>query len=121
MAATVKDATSLNLRFGTLTHSSVVMQSLDETRAVTTAEASDEDGDIVGLAFYAGQKQEINGSYLVKGSTDIGTLAASLTISGLPAVSPTGTVYLTEVATQWSNTGFKTGSFKAIAIAGVTG
>ncbi len=121
MAATVKDATALSLRFGSLTHASVVLQSVEETRAITTTEVSDEDGDVVGVAFYGGQRQEISGTYLCKGCADIGTLAASLTLTGITALSPVGTIYLTELGTQWTNTGFKTGSFKALAISGVTG
>jgi hypothetical protein len=121
MAATVKDAGSLGLSFGVPTNGSVVMQSMDETRSIQIAEASDEDGDVVGAAFYGGQRMEISGEYLVKGSADIGTLGASITLTGIKALSPAGTVYLTEVGTKWSNTGFRSGTFKAIAISGVTG
>ncbi len=120
MAATVKDATSLTLRFGSLTHASVVLQTVEETRSITTTEVSDEDGDVVGVAFYGGQRQEVSGTYLCKGCADIGTLAAALTLTGITALSPAGSLWITELATQWSNTGFKTGSFKALAISNVT-
>jgi hypothetical protein len=118
MAATVKGTAGLT--FGTPTESSVIMQSLDETRSTSTAEASDEDGDVVGFAMYGGQRQEITGEYLWKGS-DIGSIGASVTLSGLTAISPAGDVYVIELGTKTSNTGFKTGNFRAISISGVTG
>lgn len=117
MAASVKSTASLV--FGTPTESSVVMQSLEETRNTETAEASDEDGDVIGLAIYGGQRQEITGEYLFKGS-DIGTIGSAIVLSGLQAISPTGSVYVVELGTKTSNTAFKTGSFRAISISGVT-
>ena len=118
MAASVKD--TVGLEFGTPTNAKVVMQSLEETRSTKTEEATDEDGDTIGLAIYGGSRQEISGTYLFKGS-DIGVIGASIVLSGLEAISPSGDVYVTELGTKTSNTGFKEGSFKAISISGVTG
>lgn len=118
MAATVKSTSSLT--FGTPTEASVVMQSVEESRTTNTAEAADEDGDVIGLAIYGGQRQEITGEYLFTGS-DIGSIGSSITLSGLTAISPAGDVYVVELGTRTSNTGFKTGSFRAISISGVTG
>ena len=97
------------------------MQSLEETRSTQTAEALDEDGDVIGLAIFGGQRQEISGEYLTKSHADIGNLAAMLTLTGLPDLSPSGSIYVIELGTRVSNTSFKTGSFRAISIAGITG
>ena len=114
MAATVKGTSGL--AFGTPTNAGVIMQSLDETRSTQTAEATDEDGDVVGFCIYGGTKQEVSGEYLYIGA-DLGTLGATVTLSGL--TSPGG-LYLTELGTKSSNTGFKMGSFKAISVTGVS-
>ena len=118
MAASVKSTE--NLTFGTPIEASVIMQSVDETRTVETAEARDEDGDIVGIAFYGGQRQEVTGEYLYTGS-GFADLGAAITLTNLEAISPAGDLYLVEQGTRTSNTGFKTGSFRAVAISGITG
>lgn len=118
MAATVKGTAGLT--FGTPTEASVIMQSVDETRSTQTAEAPDEDGDVIGLAIFGGQRQEISGEYLWKGS-DIGSIASAIILTGITAISPAGDVYVIELGTRTSNTDFKRGTFRAISISGVTG
>lgn len=115
MAATVKGTSGLV--FGTPTESSVIMQSVEETRSTEVVEARDEDGDVTGLAFYGGNRTEVTGEYLFKGS-DIGALGASITLTGL---TTSGDLYITELGTKTENTGFKKGSFKAVAVTGITG
>ena len=46
MASSVKSTE--NLTFGTPIESSAIMQNVEETRTIESAEARDEDGDIVG-------------------------------------------------------------------------
>src|ERR1041384_6260781 len=101
MSASVKGLSGLE--FGVPEVSGVVLQNVEERRSNETAEARDEDGDVIGFAVYGGERQEISGEYLWKGD-DIADLGASVSISG---ISSPGGVYVTEIGSRRTNTGFR--------------
>lgn len=119
MSATVHNASSVDAQFGTPSVTSFILNDLSETRSAQTAEVMDEDGDVISLAVYGGNRQEITGTYVWQGE-DIASIGGTVAVSGLsfPA-NGSAVVIVTELGTRYTNTGFATGNFKAISVEGI--
>jgi hypothetical protein len=99
MAATILGLTSLT--FGAPTVSGLVVNSASFTESVNIAEVIDEDGDYVAAALSG---RRVNGSISATDAGGTFATGATLAVTG----APTGTYYITEVATSRSADGFRT-------------
>lgn len=117
MAASLKGLAGLV--FGVQVVTGVVMQSFDEELQTKLAEATDEDGDVVGFSFYGGGRTDGNGDYLFKGAhIGSGTIAAIL--ADITALGG-GDTYLIKFARNRKNDAFQMGKFTTVAQSGITG
>jgi hypothetical protein len=99
MAATILGLTTLT--FGAPIVSGLVVNSASFTESVNIAEVIDEDGDYVAAALSG---KRINGSISATDAGGTFATGAALTVTG----APSGTYYITEVATSRSADGFQT-------------
>jgi hypothetical protein len=110
MAATILGLTTLS--FGTPTISGLVVQSASFTESVNIAEVMDEDGDYIAAALSG---KRVNGSISATDAGGTFTTGATLAITG----APSGTYYITEVATSRSADGFRTKDITVQSWAGI--
>jgi len=120
MSATTHAVADLTPNFGLDGASgSVILTSFESTISNQIAEALDEDGDVVAIAIYGGERAAISGEFLWEGAA-IGALGSALTLTITGFTPPAGSsIFVTENGIKYTNTAFATGSFKAIAISGI--
>ena len=112
------------LTFGTTAESGGYLQNLEIQNKTEKADVRNETGEFVGVAFY-NRTEEISGEAVLGGSAGgsggLGAIAPAAALT-LASYSPSaGSIYVDEVTTKYSNTGWKTTSFKAICYPLVTG
>lgn len=115
MAASIKGVTTLV--FGVDAVTAVIMQSFDSEANGNVEYVVDEDGDTAGFALYGGDRVEMTGRYVYKGADIVTALFSSITLAS--AVG-SGTIYVYSYGRQATNTGFVTGTFKAVRVTGIT-
>ena len=111
MAATVKGTTGLV--FGVTTVSGVIMQDYTSDINGSITEVTDEDDDVVGFALHHTGRAEVSGSYIFTGD-DIGAIGDKIT--EITALGVSGGLYIYGFGRKYSNNGFCSGTFKAIAV-----
>jgi len=111
MAATI-DGTA-GLTFGLQAETGGFIQNLEVQNKTEKAEVRNEQGEFAGVAFY-NRTEEISGEAVLTGSTGLGGMAPAAALT-LATYTPTaGTIFVEELTTKFSNTGWQTTSFKAI-------
>ena len=114
--ATVYGANGLTFGAPTLVSSSLQVTNLEATNASQQTEVQDRKGEILGVCVFQTNKHEITGEYVYQG-TDL-ALNDVLDLTALDA-SLTGSMVMTEISKKTSNSSFRTGGFKALAIGGI--
>ena len=109
-----------NLEFGVPTLANVVLQDIKANRNANTAKATDEDGDVIGIAIYGGQDAECDGTYLYLGTAFGGGIGENIASSVGTSLNLTGPVCVTGYGISRTHEGFVTGDFKAISLDGAS-
>jgi len=110
MAATIKG--TAGLVFGTTTETGGFLHNLEIQNKTEKAEVRNESGEFAGVAMY-NRTEEISGEAVLTGSSGLGGIAPATALT-LSSYSPSaGSIFVDEVTTKYSNTGWKTTSFKA--------
>lgn len=119
MGATLMKVDS-GLIFGVPTLSGVVLQEIEADRKAKDAEATGEVGDVIGVAIFGGQRSNVRGSYLFKGTDFGGGIGADIASSVGSGLGLSGPICVSGFTRKRNHEAFADGSFEAISLDGST-
>ena len=110
MAATLMGTDGLV--FGTTAETGGYLQSFEVANKTEKALVKNEVGEDVGISFY-NRTEEVSGEAVLYGDTGLGAIAPAAALTLASYEPDAGLILVDEVTTKYSNTGFKSTSFKA--------
>ena len=101
----------------------VVLQDVDYDRKAKDSEATGEYGDVIGVAIHGGQRYNVKGTYLYKGTSTLCPSGADMGLdimSGITGIFAelTGACVLTGTGRKRGHEAFSDGNFEGIGLVG---